>query len=180
MIIRHIKNALFIIFLLASISNADQIKFRDKPLNSYNDKLSLNLMMKGNEIGTGYYSTDDKGVVDGPIQIESNKSGYDKQVETNYSFVTAVAGNFKNGMKDGRWEYRYVYDDGIDLYESHKIEIEYQNDKCIRSSFEGVIGYTMPKTKHEFTSQQYCTPEAIRNRAWEIWNTEFKKEQDGK
>lgn len=175
MIIRHINNALFIIFLLASISNADQVKFREKPLKPYNDKLSLNLMMKGNEICTGYYSTNDKGVLDGPIQIESNESGYDKQVEANYSFVTAVAGNFKNGKKDGKWKYQYVYDDGVDLYESHKIEIEYKNDKCIRSSFEGVIGYTMPQRRHEFERQQYCTPETIRDRALEIWNGEFKK-----
>jgi hypothetical protein len=180
MIIRHIKIALFIIFLLASTSNAGQVILREELLKAYNDKLSLNLMMSGNEIGTGYYSTDKRGILDGPIHIESEKSGYDKQVGAKYLFVTAVTGNFKNGKKNGRWKYKYVYDDGIDLYESHKIEILYQNDKCIQSSFEGVIGYTMPKTRHEFKDQQYCTPEAIRNRAWEVWRTEFDKSQRGK
>jgi hypothetical protein len=178
MIIQQINHALFIIFLLASISEAGQINFKKQPLKPYNDKLSLNLMMSGNEKGTGYYSTDEKGTLDGPLQIESKRSGYDKQVETNYSFETAVAGNFKDGMKDGIWEYQYVYDDGVDLYEAHKIEIEYKDHKCIRSSFEGVIGYTMPKTRHTFESQQYCTPQAIRNRAWEIWRAEFEKSNE--
>ena len=132
-------------------------------------------MMTNNDIGTGYYSINEKGILDGPFQIEADRSGYEKQVEANYSFVTAVVGNFKNGNKDGTWKYQYVYDDGIDLYESHKIEIEYKDDKCIGSSFEGVFGYIMPKTKHQFKSQQYCAPEAIRNKAWDIWKTQQGK-----
>ena len=174
------KIALLFVFLLATVCQAEQLRFKETPLKTYNEKLSLNLMMSGNEIGTGFYSVTEEGALDGPLDIESKRSGYDKQIETRYSFVTAVTGNFKNGKKDGTWKYQYVYDDGVDLYENHKIEIEYKNDKCIRSSFDGVIGYIMPKTRHEFESQQYCTPEAIRGRAWEIWNTEFRKKQEGK
>jgi hypothetical protein len=180
MIIRHINTALFIVLLLASISNAGQVKLREEPLKPYNEKLSLNLMMSGDEIGSGYYSTNEEGILDGPIRIESNRSGYDKQVDANYSFVTAVSGNVKNGKKDGTWKYKYIYDDGIDLYESHQIEIFYQNDKCIRSNFEGVFGYIMPKTKHEFKSQKYCTPESIRNKAWDLWRTDFEKTKSSK
>jgi hypothetical protein len=178
--LRHLK-ALFIVLLFVSVCDAEQIKMRKVPLKAYNETLSLDLLISSNhDPASGYYSINKEGVPDGPFKIESKSSGYDKQVETNYSFVTAVAGKFKNGKKDGSWKYEYVYDDGVDLYESHNIEIEYQNDKCIRSSFEGVIGYTMPKTKHEFKNQEYCTPEAIRNKAWEIWRAEFEKTQKGK
>ena len=180
MIIRHIYKALFIICLLSNVCGAEQVRFSQAPLKTYNEKLSLNLMMTNNDIGTGYYSLNEKGILDGPFQIEADRSGYDKQVEATYSFATAVAGNYKDGKKDGRWKYRYVYNDGVDLYEKLKIEIDYKNNKCIRSSFEGTIGYTMPKTRHEFENQQYCTPEAIRNRAWEIWSVEFEKTNKSK
>jgi|MudIll2142460700_1097286.scaffolds.fasta_scaffold03773_6 hypothetical protein len=174
------KNAMLFIFLLASVCHAEQVKFKEAPLKTYNDKLSLYLMMSGNEIGTGFYSISEEGVLDGSFHIESNKSGYNKELETNYSFVTAVTGTFKDGKKDGSWKYKYIYDDGVDLYESHEIEILYKNNVCIRSSFNGVIGHIMPKTKHEFESQQYCTPKAIRNKVWAIWRAEFEKAQQGK
>jgi hypothetical protein len=179
MIIRQIQYALLLILLLAGISNACQVKLRGELLKPYNDKLALNLMLEGNERGTGYYSTNEKGMLDGPIQIESKRSGHDKQVETNYSFESSVSGNFKAGMKDGTWKYQYLYDDGVDLYEKHEIVIVYKNNKCIRSSFAGVFGYIMPRSRYEFDSQQYCTPQEVRNRAWEIWKTEYEKSKKG-
>lgn len=165
-----------ILLTLTSATGAEEVRLKGVRLDKYNEKLSLNMIISTHEgKGTGYYSVNKGGVLDGPFRLEADKSGYERQVDATYSFRSAVVGFFKNGAKDGIWKYQYRYDDGIDLYENHVIEVTYDENKCVESAFRGHMGYIMPVTEYVFHDEQYCTPETIRRRAWQLWSEAYKK-----
>ncbi|MDH4100469.1 MAG: hypothetical protein OEV28_07830 [Nitrospirota bacterium] len=176
--------AVQIIFLvLVSATGAEEVRLEGVPLDEYNAKLSLNMIISTHEgKGTGYYSVNKDGLLDGPFRLEARESGYEQQVDASYSFHSTVGGRFKKGSKDSVWKYQYRYDDGIDLYEDHVIEVVYEENKCMESVFRGRMGYVMPVTEYVFHDERFCTPEAIRSRAWQLWSEvyqEHKKHEKG-
>jgi hypothetical protein len=169
------NRTVLILLVASSQCVAATTSFENRPFSEISSQLRLLIPTHMNTTVSGFYNQNANQELDGEFLVERHDEGYSEDLETNYKFLDRVKGQYSNNEKNGTWVYEHTWDDGIDVHESHTIKIEYQNNVCIRSQFTGAIGHIMPITTHEFGNAQYCTPQKIRARAYELWGIEYER-----
>lgn len=149
--------------------------FENRPIDEISSYLRLGIPTHMNTTVSGFYNENDNQELDGQFFVERLNEGYSEDLEVNYKFLDRVSGQYSSNEKNGIWVYEHTWNDGVDIYESHTMKIEYKNNVCISSEFTGAIGHIMPVTTHEFANAQYCTPQKIRARAYELWVQEYER-----
>lgn len=133
----------------------------------------------------GYYSytTDQEGqkVLNGNFEfIHFDSSAfYDpmtKEYDTTWTSVSKIEyqGIFENGVKNGSFKEKLLFDDGVDLYSKWTVTIDFKEDNCSKGTFTGILGHIMPESTYEFEKLVSCTFQSVVNRASERWKEEYE------
>jgi hypothetical protein len=133
---------------------------------------------KFDEKYSGHYSfaTDEQGqkVLNGDFGFVHFDSSafYDpttKEYDTTWISVSKIEyqGKFKNGVKNGTFKEKLLFDDGVDLYSKWTVSLDFKDDKCSNGKFTGILGHIMPESTYEFEKLDSCTFQSVVDRASE-------------
>ena len=82
--------------LVFSNCYAERIEVKSESFDAFDSLLNLGLRIgpsdRFNDPATGFYTTDEKGELDGEFQIKAEVSGYDKVMKTHYTFKKSDQG----------------------------------------------------------------------------------------
>lgn len=169
---------LFITLLLTS-SCSQKIKVESIPLNTINNQLSLEWLATETSPITGFYTTDNNNILNGPFSIKSVTQNDHISNNSISLFSLNIDGSYAKGQKTGEWRYDYEYDDGGILYEKYTITPHYLKGECQQSVFHGVIGRDMPLLKRSFNDKTFCNPMQLREEIMDIWDHEQSIQPSG-
>ena len=138
---------------------------------------------------SGYYSfmIDEKGqkFLNGDFKfIHFDSSAfYDsmtKEYDTTWISVSKIEyqGTFENGVKNGTFKEKLLFDDGVDLYSKWRVSLEFKNNKCSQGTFTGILGHIMPESTYEFEILETCTFQSVVDKASDRWTEEYKKRKN--
>ena len=173
------KSVHFLLFLLIAAyyspySYSKIVRIQGADFNTLNQQLSLQLEQGILDKAKGFYRTE-QGMLHGNFDLGEEYTGHDVEQNAFYLYRNKVKGSFNKGRKHGVWQYSFVSDDGMEIFERHEITIHYKNGHCIKGHFKGVIGHLMPITQHNFSNLRLCSPLHIREQAWLIWSEHYQK-----
>ncbi|MBQ4915473.1 hypothetical protein J8L85_13545 [Maribacter sp. MMG018] len=142
--------------------------------NKFGEKYSGHYTFETNEQGQKVLNGDFKF-----IHLDSS-SFYDpmtKEYDTTWVSVSKIEyqGKFKNGVKDGIFKEKLLFDDGIDLYSKWTVSIDFKEGNCSKGTFTGILGHIMPESTYEFEKLDSCTFQSVVNSASERWEEEYEK-----
>ncbi|WP_019039708.1 hypothetical protein [Psychroflexus tropicus] len=144
---------------------------------------------KFDEMYNGHYSftTDEQGqkVLNGDFEfIHFDSSAfYDpltKEYDTTWISISKIEyqGTFANGVKNGTFKEKLLFDDGIDLYSKWTVSLDFKDDKCSKGTFTGILGHIMPESTYEFEKLDTCTFQSVVDKASERWKEEYEKRKN--
>jgi len=103
-----------------------------------------------------------------------------KEYDTTWISVSRIEyrGEFKNGVKDGIFSEKLLFDDGVDLYSKWTVSIDFKGENCSKGTFTGILGHIMPESTYEFEKLDSCTFQYVVDRASERWKEEYEKRKN--
>ena len=144
---------------------------------------------KFDEKYSGYYSstTNEKGqkVLNGDFEFVHFDSSafYDpisKEYDTSWISVSKIKyqGTFEIGVKNGAFEEKLLFDDGVDLYSKWTVSLDFKDDKCSKGTFTGILGHIMPESTYYFEILDTCTFQSVVDKASDRWTEEYEKRKN--
>lgn len=167
-----------------SIERLDSI-----PGQELEELIQVPIRNKFEEKYSGHYSftTNDKGqkVLNGDFEfIHFDSSAfYDpmtKEYDTTWISVSKIEyqGTFENGVKNGTFNEKLLFDDGVDLYSKWTVSLDFKEDKCSQGTFTGILGHIMPESTYKFEILDTCTFQSVVDKASDRWTEEYEKRKN--
>ena len=145
--------------------------------NKFNEKYS----------GQYSYSTNKQGqkVLNGDFKfIHFDSSAFynpiTKEYDSTWVSVSRIEyrGTFEDGIKNGAFKEKLIFDDGVDLYSKWTVSLDFKDDKCLKGTFTGILGHIMPESTYEFESLDSCTFQSVVDKASIRWSEEYEKRKN--
>lgn len=167
-----------------SIERLDSISAQD-----LEELINVPVRMKFDEKYNGHYSftINEQGqkVLNGDFEFVHFYSSafYDpitKEYDTTWISVSKIQyhGTFENGVKNGTFTEKLLFDDGVDLYSKWTVFLEFKDDKCSKGTFTGILGHIMPESTYEFEKIDICTFQYVVDKASDRWTEEYEKRKN--
>jgi hypothetical protein len=167
-------------FVSQSQTNKSIIK-RVENISTSDAERVIGLKLSQNEYKefSGYYhyyrDKSKKEVLNGSYELQFLSESKETNEDPAFINKIVVKGNYVNGKLVGNVEKYSLYDDGVDIFYEYTVILNFDSiyHQCAYTSFDGKIGFIMPRSKYEEQYPRVTSFQYIIDVAWDKWGKEF-------
>ena len=167
--------------VMNSIERLDSISAQE-----FEELINIPIRKKFDEKYSGYfsYTNNEQGqkVLNGDFEfIHFESSAFynptTKEYDTTWVSTSKIEyhGTFENGVKNGTFKEKLLFDDGVDLYSKWTVSLDFKDGKCSKGTFTGMLGHIMPESTYKFERLDICTFQSVVDKASKRWKEEYEK-----